>query len=75
MLVFFSILYTMNIAVSNISLQLVTVPFHQVVRASAPLFTISVAYLLGASRGKGLLGVGGMKLMSLGPVIAGVGFA
>lgn len=65
----------MNIAVSNISLQLVTVPFHQVVRATAPAFTILVAWLLGASRGKGLLGVGGIKLLSLVPVVAGVGFA
>ncbi|KAG8969719.1 UAA transporter [Tulasnella sp. 425] len=71
----FSVLYTLNIAVSNLSLQLVTVPFHQVVRASAPFFTILVAYILGASRGKGLLGVGATKLLSLLPVIAGVGFA
>ncbi|MBW0469878.1 hypothetical protein O181_009593 [Austropuccinia psidii MF-1] len=39
-LVAFSVLYTVNIAVSNLSLHLVTVPFHQVVRATTPLFTI-----------------------------------
>ncbi|KAG8973996.1 UAA transporter, partial [Tulasnella sp. 427] len=71
----FSVLYTLNIAVSNLSLQLVTVPFHQVVRASAPFFTILVAYILGASKSKGILGVGASKLLSLLPVIAGVGFA
>ncbi|KAG8905167.1 UAA transporter [Tulasnella sp. 403] len=74
-LALFSVLYTLNIAVSNISLQLVTVPFHQVVRATAPVFTILVAYLLGASREKGILGVGKTKLLSLFPVVAGVGFA
>ena len=36
----FSVLYTINIAVSNISLNMVTVPFHQVVRATTPVFTI-----------------------------------
>lgn len=53
MLAAFSVLYTLNIAVSNPSLQLVTVPFRQVVRTSAPFFTILVVYLLSASRGKG----------------------
>lgn len=38
----FSCLYTINIAVSNLSLQLVTVPFHQVVRAMTPLFTVII---------------------------------
>jgi len=39
-LVMFSVLYAMNIAISNVSLNLVTVPFHQVVRAATPIFTI-----------------------------------
>lgn len=65
----FSILYTINIAVSNLSLHLVTVPFHQVVRASTPLFTILISVLI--FRGKFSI----MKLVSLLPVIAGVGFA
>ncbi|KIJ93646.1 hypothetical protein K443DRAFT_684387 [Laccaria amethystina LaAM-08-1] len=65
----FSILYTVNIIVSNASLKLVTVPFHQVVRASAPLFTIFLsAVLLGKHSSRA-------KLISLIPVIAGVGFA
>lgn len=81
----FSVLYTINIAVSNISLQLVTVPvghqisrtmlstqefqFHQVVRASTPLFTIMIATVVLRTR------FSVMKLVSLLPVVAGVGFA
>ena len=82
----FSILYTVNIVVSNASLKLVTVPvrpspsflistpltpgqFHQVVRGSAPLFTIFLsAVLLGKHSSRA-------KLISLIPVVAGLGFA
>ncbi|KAF8960883.1 triose-phosphate transporter family-domain-containing protein [Flammula alnicola] len=65
----FSILYTINIVVSNASLRLVTVPFHQVVRASTPFFTITfAAMLLGRRCSK-------RKLLSLIPVVVGVGFA
>ena len=65
----FSFLYTINIAVSNISLQLVTVPFHQVVRATTPLFIIAVSYLLLSHS------LSSAKLLSLIPVVVGVGFA
>ncbi|EJD52087.1 TPT-domain-containing protein [Auricularia subglabra TFB-10046 SS5] len=65
----FSVLYTVNIAISNVSLQLVTVPFHQVVRASTPLFTIVISIALTGTR------LNGQKLLTLLPVIAGVGFA
>lgn len=65
----FSVLYTINIAVSNISLQLVTVPFHQVVRAATPLFTIFITTII--LRQKFSL----RKVASLLPVVAGVGFA
>ncbi|CAH7690851.1 triose-phosphate transporter family-domain-containing protein [Phakopsora pachyrhizi] len=44
-LISFSILYTVNIAISNLSLHLVTVPFHQVVRATTPLFTILISVI------------------------------
>ncbi|KAF9494338.1 TPT-domain-containing protein [Pleurotus eryngii] len=68
-IVAFSILYTINIVVSNMSLGLVTVPFHQVVRSSAPFFTIALsAGFLGQHASKA-------KIISLIPVIAGVGFA
>ncbi|BEJ12457.1 hypothetical protein CspHIS471_0209170 [Cutaneotrichosporon sp. HIS471] len=65
----FSVLYTINIAVSNISLQLVTVPFHQVVRAATPLFTIFITAVLLRQK------ISAMKIVSLLPVVAGVGFA
>ncbi|RYP02281.1 hypothetical protein DL764_005847 [Monosporascus ibericus] len=38
-LVAFSFLFTINIAISNVSLAMVSVPFHQVVRSTTPLFT------------------------------------
>ncbi|WVQ82526.1 hypothetical protein IAT38_004655 [Cryptococcus sp. DSM 104549] len=65
----FSVLYTINIAVSNISLQLVSIPFHQVVRASTPLFTIVISTIFLRTS------FSFMKLVSLLPVVAGVGFA
>ncbi|SCV74029.1 BQ2448_6461 [Microbotryum intermedium] len=65
----FSVLYTVNIAVSNISLGLVTVPFHQVVRAMTPLFTIIIAAVLHGKRHSR------DTYLSLLPVVAGVAFA
>lgn len=65
----FSILYTVNIAVSNLSLGLVTVPFHQVVRAATPIFVMALSAALFRKR------FTAKKLISLLPVIAGVGFA
>ncbi|CAD6574883.1 MAG: UAA transporter [Cyphobasidiales sp. Tagirdzhanova-0007] len=65
-LIAFSTLYTVNIAVSNLSLNLVSVPLHQVVRSTTPLFTMVISicmfkktYLL-------------QTYLSLIPVIAGV---
>ncbi|KLO10773.1 TPT-domain-containing protein [Schizopora paradoxa] len=65
----FSVLYTVNIAVSNLSLGLVTVPFHQVVRAATPIFVMGLSAVLFRKR------FTTKKLISLLPVIAGVGFA
>jgi len=65
----FSFLYTVNIAVSNLSLHLVTVPFHQVVRAMTPLFTIVLAAMFMHKRHSR------ETYMSLGPVVLGVVFA
>ncbi|KAH9942041.1 hypothetical protein B0H21DRAFT_751349 [Amylocystis lapponica] len=62
----FSILYAVNIAVSNVSLQLVTVPFHQVVRAATPIFTTLLSLLLFGTH------YSRMKLLTLVPVMAGV---
>lgn len=42
-LIAFSFLFTINIAISVVSLSMVSVPFHQTVRASTPFFTV-VAY-------------------------------
>lgn len=39
-LVAFSTLFTINIAVSNVSLAMVSVPFHQTVRSAGPVFTV-----------------------------------
>ncbi|KAH6910579.1 triose-phosphate transporter family-domain-containing protein [Coprinopsis sp. MPI-PUGE-AT-0042] len=68
-LVLFSMLYTVNILVSNASLKLVTVPFHQVVRGSTPLFTVFLSAMLFRKR------CSREKVFSLMPVIAGVALA
>jgi len=41
-LVAFSTLFTLNIAISNVSLALVSVPFHQVLRSTCPVATIVI---------------------------------
>jgi len=41
-LVAFSTLFTVNIAVSNLSLSMVSVPFHQTLRSTCPLFTVII---------------------------------
>lgn len=68
-LVAFSVLYSINIAVSNLSLEMVTIPFHQVVRAATPIFTIFLSMVLFGSRSSG------QKVASLIPVVVGVGLA
>ncbi|KAF3929813.1 hypothetical protein AA313_de0203309 [Arthrobotrys entomopaga] len=65
----FSGLYTINIAISNVSLNLVTVPFHQVVRAMTPFFTVIIFVVCFRKT------YGYMTYISLIPVVAGVGFA
>ncbi|KAA6416386.1 MAG: phosphate phosphoenolpyruvate translocator [Lasallia pustulata] len=65
----FSILYTANIAISNVSLALVTVPFHQVLRATTPVFIIAIYRII-------FDGTYSLETyFSLIPVIVGVGFA
>ncbi|MCJ1468366.1 UAA transporter [Pseudocyphellaria aurata] len=65
----FSLLYTVNIAVSNLSLSMVTIPFHQVLRATTPAFTIAI-YRFYYSKTYSL-----DTYVSLVPVILGVGLA
>ncbi|KAJ3167149.1 UAA transporter [Geranomyces variabilis] len=68
-MVAFSVLYTVNIAISNVSLNLVTVPFHQVVRSTVPLFTVLLSTLfLSKHYSRGIY-------LSLLPIVFGVVFA
>ncbi|ORX72455.1 hypothetical protein DL89DRAFT_266015, partial [Linderina pennispora] len=66
----FSVLYTVNIAVSNISLNFVTIPFHQVVRGTVPVFTLAITALSGGDPKLPIL-----AYVSLVPVVMGVGLA
>ncbi|KAL0077009.1 triose-phosphate transporter family-domain-containing protein [Phycomyces blakesleeanus] len=68
-MIMFSFLYTINIAISNVSLSLVSVAFHQVVRAMTPVFTVMISIVfLNKSYSS-------MIYLSLLPVVLGVGFA
>src|SRR5688572_6447983 len=39
-MIVFSVLYTVNIAISNVSLNMVSLPFHQIVRSTNPAVTV-----------------------------------
>ncbi|ORY93046.1 triose-phosphate transporter family-domain-containing protein [Syncephalastrum racemosum] len=65
----FSVLYTINIAISNVSLNLVSVAFHQVVRAMTPVFTVLIAVTVLQKT------FSRITYWSLLPVVVGVGFA
>ncbi|KAL1689878.1 triose-phosphate transporter family-domain-containing protein [Schizophyllum commune] len=68
-IVMFSFLYSINIVVSNLSLGLVSIPVHQVVRALTPIFTLAISMILLSKRPtRG-------KVICLIPVMLGVGFA
>ncbi|KAF9403897.1 UAA transporter [Podila epigama] len=62
----FSFLYTLNIAISNVSLNVVSVPFHQVIRAMTPVFTIAISILFLGKRYSFL------TYLSLLPLLLGV---
>ncbi|KAI5203982.1 TPT-domain-containing protein [Aureobasidium subglaciale] len=64
----FSVLFTVNIAISNVSLAMVSVPFHQIVRSTTPVATVLIYRYLGRSYGT-------MTYISLIPIIAGVGLS
>ncbi|KAK5942279.1 hypothetical protein PMZ80_004842 [Knufia obscura] len=65
----FSLLYTVNIAVSNVSLAMVSVPFHQVVRGTTPLVTTMIyRFVYGRT-------FSSATYLSLVPIILGVSIA
>ncbi|KAI5362787.1 Putative sugar phosphate transporter domain-containing protein [Septoria linicola] len=68
-LVAFSTLFTVNVAISNVSLALVSVPFHQVMRSTCPVMTIVIHRLAyGRTYDR-------ETYMSMAPLIFGVGLA
>lgn len=68
-LISFSFLFTINIAISNVSLAMVSVPFHQIMRSTCPIFTILIyRFFYGRTYSQA-------TYMSLIPVILGVGLA
>ncbi|KAJ4348546.1 uncharacterized protein N0V89_009923 [Didymosphaeria variabile] len=68
-LVTFSLLFTLNIAMSNVSLEMVSIPFHQVMRATTPVFCILIYRVLYARTYATAI------YASIVPVIVGVGLA
>jgi drug/metabolite transporter (DMT)-like permease len=68
-LVAFSLLYTVNIAISNVSMSLVLLSFHQTVRSLGPLFTCSLDFLVTGRTTSWL------SIASLVPVVVGVALA
>ncbi|CAK7565832.1 MAG: hypothetical protein SEPTF4163_003759 [Sporothrix epigloea] len=65
----FSVLFTINIAVSNVSLAMVSIPFHQIMRSTCPVFTVLI-YRLRYKRTYST-----KTYLSLIPVVCGVGLA
>ncbi|KAJ1896710.1 hypothetical protein LPJ66_003827 [Kickxella alabastrina] len=65
----FSLLYTINIAISNVSLHHVSVPLHQVVRGTVPVFTVVLSKIALKRR------YSSQVYASLVPVVFGVGVA
>ncbi|KAF2096222.1 TPT-domain-containing protein [Rhizodiscina lignyota] len=68
-LVAFSFLFTINIAMSNVSLALVSVPFHQIMRSTVPLFTIVIFRVFYARS------YSTATYLSMIPLVLGVGLA
>ncbi|CAK7200350.1 hypothetical protein SEUCBS139899_003044 [Sporothrix eucalyptigena] len=65
----FSVLFTINIAVSNVSLAMVSIPFHQIMRSTCPVFTVLI-YRVRYKRTYST-----KTYLSLIPVVCGVGLA
>ncbi|EPE07384.1 triose-phosphate transporter [Ophiostoma piceae UAMH 11346] len=65
----FSVLFTINIAISNVSLAMVSIPFHQIMRSTCPVFTVLI-YRIRYKRTYAT-----KTYLSLIPVVCGVGLA
>ncbi|ERS98562.1 hypothetical protein HMPREF1624_05347 [Sporothrix schenckii ATCC 58251] len=63
----FSVLFTINIAISNVSLAMVSVPFHQIMRSTTPVITVA-AYRVLFGRAYST-----ETYLSLVPIVLGVG--
>ncbi|RKP20462.1 TPT-domain-containing protein [Rozella allomycis CSF55] len=68
-LVLFSLLYTINIAISNVSLNYVSLSFHQIARSMTPFFTVLIELLWFTKFQKMV------TYLSLLPVVIGVIFS
>ncbi|KUJ12753.1 TPT-domain-containing protein [Mollisia scopiformis] len=68
-LILFSFLFTINIAISNVSLAMVSMPFHQIMRSTTPIFTILI-YRVRFGRSYST-----KVYLSLIPIVLGVGLA
>lgn len=66
-LLLFSILYAVNIAISNVSLSYVSLAFHQLVRSSTPAVTLVMEFVLGTAGRRTP-----RTYLSLVPVVLGV---
>ncbi|KAL1305403.1 hypothetical protein AAFC00_002291 [Neodothiora populina] len=67
-LIAFSFLFTINIAISNVSLAMVSVPFHQIARSTTPVATVLLYKWLGRSYSTA-------TYLALVPIILGVGLS
>lgn len=66
-LLLFSVLYAVNIAISNVSLSYVSLAFHQLVRSSTPAVTLAMELVLGTAGRRTI-----RTYLSLVPVVLGV---
>lgn len=65
----FSVLFTINIAISNVSLEMVSVPFHQIARSTCPVATVLIyRWFYGRSYAKA-------TYLALVPIVLGVGLS
>ncbi|KAJ3110252.1 UAA transporter [Phlyctochytrium bullatum] len=69
----FSLLYTANIAMSNVSLSMVSLPFHQVVRSTNPAVTLALERLLFGKRVTSRSVHASLLLVILGVALATLG--